>query len=187
MATIASADLMLDRLDFFDISAFFKVLENCFSRFKRSHTRILAAVKHLGLVLCCLTRCTKLVRLSLIGSTCHMSVIGKCADNRKVMTKSDLKVVRVMCRCDFNNARALCHIGVLVADNRDFLIEKRQNNMTAVKMRISRVVAVYCNRRISKHCLGTGCCKLKLFARFLNCIEKMPEIRVLFLVLNLCV
>ena len=187
MATIASADLMLDRLDFFDISALFKIFKDCFSRFKRSHTRILTAVKHLRLVLCCLTRCTKLIGFCFIGSARHVSVIGECADNRKVMTKSDLKVVRVVCRCNFNNTRALCHISVLVANNRNFLIKKRQNNVTAVKMRISRVVAVYCNRRISKHCLGTGCCKLKLFARFLNCIEKMPEIRVLFLVLNLCV
>ena len=187
MATIASADLMLNRLDFFDISAFFKVFKDCFSRFKRSHTRILTAVKHLGLVLCCLTRCTKLVCLRFIGSTRHMSVIGKCADNRKVMTKSDLKVVLVMCRRNLNNTRALCHICVLVAYNRNFLIEKRQNNVTAVKMRISRVIAVYCNRSIAEHCLGTCRCKLKLFACFLNCVEKMPEIRVFFLVLNLCI
>ena len=187
MATVAGADLVLDGFDFLNISALFKVFENCLSRFKSCHTRILTAVENLRLVLRDFSRSTQLVSLRLVLSTGHMSVIGKGSYNRKTVAKSYLKVVRVVCRRDFNNARSLGHIGVLVAYNRDFLIEKRQNNMTAVKMSVSRVVAVYCNRGIAEHGLGSCCGKLKLFARLLYGIEKMPEVRVLFLVLNLCV
>ena len=101
------------------------------------------------------------------------------------MTKSDLKVVRVVSRGDFNNTCTLSHIGVFVANDRNFLIKKRKNNVTAVEMLISRVVAVNCNRSIAEHSFGTGSCKFKLFACFLNLIKKMPEIRVFFFIFNL--
>ena len=43
------------------------------------------------------------------------------------------------------------------------------------------------NCGIAEHSFRTCSCEFKLFACFLNFIKKMPEIRVLFLVLNLCV
>ena len=170
---------MAERLNFLDISACFKICKNCFSCFKSCHSRIFTAVKNFGLILRCLSALDDFICSSLVSSTCHMTVISESAYNRKVMTKSYLKVIRIVSRSNFYNACSLCHIRMLITYNRNFLVEQRKNDMAAVQMRISWVITIDCNSSISKHCFRSCGSKLKFFACFLNCIEKMPEIGIL--------
>ena len=176
MATIAGAHIVLYRLDFLDIAAGFKVFKNCFAGFKSCHSRIFAAVKHFRLILRCLAASDNFVCRFLICLAGHMAVIGKGADDRQIVPEANFKVVRVVSRGDFNNTGAFGHIRMLVTNNGNFLIEQRQNNMTAVKMRITRIFAVDCNGSIAEHCFGAGCGKLKLFTGFLNRVKQMPKV-----------
>ena len=114
-----------------------------------------------------------------------MAVVGEHADNRQAAALANLVVVRVVGRSDFYNARSLFHIGVLVADNRNYLVEQRQNHVAAVQVLISFVVLVDGNGGITEHCFGTGCRDFKELACLLNLVENVPEVAVLFLILNL--
>ena len=188
MAAVAGSDLVLERLDFLDKAACFEVFEYSLSRFFCGHTGILAAVENLrlihGVLLAGIAYCVCL-RLFLCAG--KMSVIGEGAYDRQIVAKPYLKVVGVVSGSNFNYARTLRHIGMLVADYRNFLVDKRQDYVTAVKVLVSLIICVDGNGGIAEHSLGTGGRKLKLLARFLNRIEKMPEMRILLLILNLSV
>ena len=114
-----------------------------------------------------------------------MTVICKATDNRKIATLTDFKVVRIVCRSDFNNTRSLFHICVFITNNRDFLVKERKDYMTAVEVLVTLIVLVDGNSSITEHCFGTGCCDFKVLACFLNLIEQVPEMTVLLLVFNL--
>ena len=116
-----------------------------------------------------------------------MTVVGKYSYDRETAALTYLVVVRVVRRSDFYNARALFHVGVLVAYDRDFLVDKRQNNMTAVKVLVALVVLVDCNGGIAEHCFGTCRGDFKHLACFLNFIKNMPEMSLLLLVFDLSV
>ena len=122
MASVASTYIVFKRLNFFNISACFKVCKNSLSCFKSCHTCIFAAIEYLRLVLSSLTAFNNFIGSLFISLACHMTVISECTDNRKVMTKPYLKVVRVMSRSNFNNTCTLSHICMLVTYNRNFLI-----------------------------------------------------------------
>ena len=114
------------------------------------------------------------------------AIFGPCAGGAVYSPAlTDFKVVRVVCRSDFNNTRSLFHICVFVTDNRDFLVKERKDYMTAVEVLVTLIVLVDGNSSITEHCFGTGCCNFKVLACFLNLIEQMPEMTVLLLVFNL--
>ena len=73
------------------------------------------------------------------------------------MTKPDLKVVGVVCGCDFNNTRSEFRLNIFVGDYRNLLIHYRQDYRLAYEMLVTLVVRVngYCC--IAEHCLRTGC------------------------------
>ena len=185
MATIASADIVLEWLNFLDITACFKIGNNSFSCFKSCHTCIFATIKNLRFILCCSARSKDFIGNSLVFCTCHMSVICESTNDREIMTKTYFKVVRVVSRSNLYNTCTLCHIRMFIAYNRNFLIKKRKNNMATVKMCISWVVTVDSYGCIAKHSFRSCCCKFKFFACFLNGVKKMPEITLFFLIFNL--
>ena len=185
MTTVTGSYLVCKRLNFLYISACFKVCNNSLACFNGSHTCIFSAVSYNRLILCSLSACNDFVGNCFFLCTGEMSVVSKGTNYGKIMTKTNLKVVRVVGRSDFYNAGSLCHICVFVAYNRDFNIQKRQDNVTTVKMSISRIVGIYCNGSITEHRFGSCCCKLQLLARFLNGIEQVPEIRILRFIFNL--
>ena len=79
MAAVAGADLVLERLDILDISAFFKVCKYRLASLHGGHACVFAAVEHLGLVGGSLAACNKLIINSLIRRAGHMAVVGEGA------------------------------------------------------------------------------------------------------------
>ena len=185
VTTVTGSDLVCKRLDFLYISACFKICNNSLTCFKSCHTCIFSAVSYNRLILSSLSACNDFVGYCLFLCTGKMSVVSKGTNYGKIVTKTNFKVVRVVGRSDFYYACSLCHICVLVAYDRNFNIQKRQDNVTTVKMSISRIVGIYCNGSITEHRFGSCCCKLQLLARFLNSIEQVPEIRILRFIFNL--
>ena len=61
----------------------------------------------------------------------HGRVIVHYFEDWQIVAASYLIVVRVMRRGNFNNAGTEFHINILVADNRDFSVEQRENNIFA--------------------------------------------------------
>ena len=172
-------------LDLFELSENLKVCYNCFSCSHCIHTRVFSAVENLGFVFGEAALCLKLLVSGNVLGSCHKAVVGEHANDRKIAALTYLVVVGVVSGRDLYNARTFFHVGVLVADNRDFFIQQRQNYMAAVQVLISFVVLVNGNGGIAEHCFGTGCGYFKHFARFLNLVEDVPEVAVLLLVLNL--
>ena len=61
-----------------------------------------------------------------------MTVVGKDPHAGQIVAVADFKVVRVVGRGDLHHAGTLFHIGVLVLDDRDLLIDKRQDHVAAL-------------------------------------------------------
>ena len=80
---------------------------------------------------------------------------------------------------------SLGHVGVLVADDGDLLVQQGQDDMAAVQMSIAGVIAVDGNSGIAQHGLGTGGSQLQHLAGLLDRVEQVPEAAVLFLILHL--
>ena len=114
-----------------------------------------------------------------------MAVVGKHPDDGQIMAQTHFKVVGVVGGGDLDDTGALGHIGVLVADDGDLLVQQGQDNMAAVEVGIAGVLAVDGNSGITQHGLGAGGCQLQHLAGLLDRVEQVPEIAVLFLVLHL--
>ena len=72
------------------------------------------------------------------------------------MTATDFKVVGVVGRRDFYNARAEVHVHVFVGNDGDFTIDKGHNDGLAHKVLVTLVVGVYGNSSVAEHGFGTG-------------------------------
>ncbi len=101
------------------------------------------------------------------------------------MAQADLKVVGVVGRGDLHDTGTLGHVGVLVADDGDLLVQQGQDDMAAVQMSIAGVIAVDGNGGIAQHGLGTGGSQFQHLAGLLDRVEQVPEAAVLFLILHL--
>ena len=185
VAAVAGADLVLQRLDLLQETALLQVCQNGLAGLEGGHAGVLAAVQHLGLVhgvLACGKQC---IGSGLIGSTGHVAVVGKHPDDGQIMAQTHFKVVGVVSGGDLDDTGALGHIGVLIADDGDLLVQQGQDNMAAVEMGIAGVLAVDGNSGITQHGLGAGGCQLQHLTGLLDRVEQVPEIAVLFLVLHL--
>ena len=87
-------------------------------------------------------------------------IIIQDIDFRKVMTLSDFKIVRVMCRCDFNNTGTEFHVYIAVGNDRDLTVYNRKHYLFADHILISVIVRIYSNSRVSEHGLRTRRSKL---------------------------
>ena len=187
MTAVASADIMFQVLNLFEKSEFGKVCQNCLSCVSSSHACIFSAVENFGFIFTCTTAFNQCLICLNIFFACHIAVISETSHHRQVMTQTNFKVIRVMCRGDFNNTCTFFHIGMFIAYNGDFFIYQRQNCMTAVKMFISFIFGIDSNSGITKHGFGTSCSDFKKLACFLYFIEDMPEMTVLLFIFNLSV
>ena len=185
MAAVAGADLMLQGLDLLQVAAFLQIGNNGLSGFHGGHACILAAVQDFRLAHGCTAAGEQFISGSLIGSTGHVAIIGEDTDNGQVVALADLKVIGVMGRSDLDNAGTLGHVGMLVADNGDFLVQQGQDDMAAVQMGIAGVFTVDSHSGIAQHGLRTGGSQFQHFAGFLDRVQQMPEIAVHFLMLDL--
>ena len=79
-------------------------------------------------------------------------------DFGKVMTLTHLEIVRVVSRRYLNNTCSEFHIYIVILNNRDCLIDKRKPYLSAVKIGISLILGINCNRCIAEHGLRScGC------------------------------
>jgi len=78
--------------------------------------------------------------------------------------------------CDLHDAGTLGHVGVLVADDGDLLVQQGQDDMAAVQMSIAGVIAVYGNSGIAQHGLGTGGKPFQHLARLLDGVKQCPKL-----------
>ena len=161
MATVANADVMRIVLNLNDSALFFEVLNDRLTSFHSVHSGILAPF---GLDVC---------------------VVCKCINYFKVMSEANLKVVRVMSRCDLNAACSEVHFNIVIGNDRDLSVNDRKNKCLADDILVSFIVRVNCNCGIAEHCLGSCRCKLKIAASVLKRITKMPEVTCLILIFNL--
>ena len=185
VAAVAGADFVLQRLDLLQEAALLQVREDGLAGLEGGHAGILAAVQHMRLVDGVLARGKQSIGSSLIGGAGHVSVVGEDADDGQVMAQADLKVVGVVGRGDLHDTGTLGHVGVLVADDGDLLVQQGQDDMAAVQMSIAGVIAVDGNGGIAQHGLGTGGSQFQHLAGLLDRVEKVPEAAVLFLILHL--
>ena len=185
VAAVAGADLVLQGLDLLQEAALFQVRQDGLAGLQGSHTSILAAVQHLGLVDGVLAGGEQGIGGSLVGSAGHVAVVGEHAHDGQVMAQADLKVVGVVGRGDLHDTGALGHIGVLVADDGNLLVQQGQHHMAAVEMGVPGVLAVDGHSGIAQHGLRAGGGQLQHLAGLLDRVQQVPEAAVLLLVLHL--
>ena len=103
------------------------------------------------------------------------------------MTLTNLKIVRVVCRCNLNRTCSKFFIYIVICYNRNLFVNQRQNYILSYQLFIALIIRMYCDRSISKHCLRTGCCDLNTFICSNDRIVNMPEMSCLILVFYLCI
>ena len=104
------------------------------------------------------------------------------------MTASNLKVVRIMCRCDLYTAGSEFFVNILISNYRDLSVCKRQLQHLANQILVSLIFRIYCNCSITQKCLRTCGCDLNetSFLSYDGIID-VPEKSVLVLMHNLCI
>ena len=185
VAAVAGAHLVLQGLDLLQEAALFQVGQNSLACLQRSHAGVLAAVQHMGLVDGVLTGGKQSIGGSLVGSAGHVAVVSEHAHDGQVVAQTDLKVVGVVGGGDLHDTGALGHIGVLIADDGDFLVQQGQHHMAAVQMGVAGILTVDGHGGIAQHGLGAGGGQLQHLAGLLDRVQQMPEAAVLLLVLHL--
>ena len=173
MAAVAGADLVGQRLDALQQPQFLQVRDNRLARFQRRHAGVLAAVNRLTVGV-----------LRGVLRAGHVAIISEHAHDGQVMALTDFVVVRVMRGGDFHHACALFHVGVFVADNRNFAVRQRQHHMAAVQVGIARVSGVNRHGGVAEHGFGAGGCQFQHLARLLHRVQQMPEVSFLLLIFH---
>ena len=151
------------RLNFYKQPFRLKVGNHSFARFITIHTLIFAA---------------KLI---------DCRVIVQYLNYFKPVTFTDLKVVGVMSRCNFNTARTEILIDIFIGNNGYFSADKRQNKSFAYNIFISLIFGIYGNGSITQKRFGTCGRNNHKFVRILYRIFYMPEIALLLCMFNLLV
>ena len=109
-------------------------------------------------------------------------------DLRQIMSLANLKVVRVVCRCDLYASGSKFFIYVRIRDHRDLTISQRQLQHLADQILVSFIFRVYGNGRISKQCLRTSGRDLHETSFFSDDrVIDMPEESVLIHMFYLCI
>ena len=115
------------------------------------------------------------------------SIIIHDIDLWKIMTFSNFKVIRVMCRCDLNRTGSKFFIYIIICNDWNFFVNQWKQYILTNDIFISLVIWMYSNRTISKHCLWTCCSNLKESVCSYDWILNMPEITILLFVFYLCI
>ena len=106
----------------------------------------------------------------------------------EIMTLSNLKIVRIVCRCDLYTAGSEIFIYIRIRDHRDLTIGQRQLQHLAYNILVALIFRIDCHGCIAKQRLRTCGCDLYKSSFFANNrIIDVPEEAVLFLVYNLCI
>ena len=121
---------MLEGLDLLQETALLQVSQNGLAGFQRGHTCVLAAIQHLRLVDGVFAGSKEGIGGGRVGSAGHVAVVGEHAHNGQVVAQTHLKVVGVVGRGDLHDTGALGHIGVLITDDGDLLVQQGQQRIS---------------------------------------------------------
>ena len=112
-------------------------------------------------------------------------IIVHDVDLRKVMTLSNLEIVRIMCRSDLNSTCSKLFVYIIISNDRNLTVYKWKDCHLSYDILISLIIRVYGDRGISQQRLRMGRCNFKETVRSGNRIFDMPEMSVLILMLHL--
>ena len=104
------------------------------------------------------------------------------------MTLSNLKVVRVMSRCDLNNTCTKFHIDISIGYNRNFSVNDREQKLLADDIFISVIFGIYRYCSITQHGFGSCGCEFQETGStdasvfFDHRILNVPEVACLLLI-----
>ena len=112
------------------------------------------------------------------------SVIVHDIDFRQIMTLAHLKVIGVMGRCDLYSAGSEFFIYIGIRHDRDFFAHQRQDCFLSYDVFVALIIRMYGDGCIAQHGLRTGGCDLQEIIGSHDRILDMPEMSVLFLMLN---
>ena len=185
VAAVAAAHLVLQGLDRLEVAAGLQVGHDGLAGLHGGHAGVLAAVQHTGLVDGVLARGKEGVGGLLVRLAGHVPVVGEHPHDGQVVAQPHLKVVGVVGGGDLDHAGALGHVGVLVADDGDLLVQQRQDDVAAVQMGVAGVVGVDGHGGVAQHGLGAGGGQLQHLAGLLDRVQQVPEVAVLLGVLHL--
>ena len=76
--------------------------------------------------------------------------------HRQLMAHADLEVVGIVCRCDFDCARAELGIDVCVGDDDELAVDERVRQGLADQVAVALVVGVHGDRGVTQHRLDAG-------------------------------
>ena len=106
----------------------------------------------------------------------------------KVMSLTNLKVVRVMSRCNLNTTSSELLIYIRICNNRNLSVNKRKKKSLTNDISISLIIRINGNCSITQKCFRTSCSYLNKSSFFSNYwIINMPEMSFLLFMYNLCI
>ena len=115
-------------------------------------------------------------------------IIIKHINHFKIMSLTNFKIVRVVCRCNLNNTCSKFHINIFVCKYRNLTIHKRKKHLLSNNILVSIIIRINCNSSISQHSLRTSCCKFNVLTRFTYyLISHMPEVTCLLFMFYFCI
>ena len=104
------------------------------------------------------------------------------------MAFSYLKIVRVVCRCNFNASGSELFVYVSICDNRDFTVGQRKFQHFSYNISVSFILRIDSYGSIAEQSLRTGRCDFYEAAFFSNYrVVDVPEVACLLLIFNLCI
>ena len=103
------------------------------------------------------------------------------------MTKTYLKIVRIMCRSNFYNSGSKFRIYIFICNQRNFSSDKRYYQHLTYQMTVSLIFRMNCHSRIPDNCFRSCCRNFQEFIRILEHIFKMPKMSVVIFVIYLCI
>ena len=98
---------------------------------------------------------------------------------------SYFEVVGVVGRCDFNASGTLVKLSVFVGYDGNTSANEGERNVLTDEVFVAFVVRVYCNRGVAEQGFGTCGGNLNITAAANQRITDVPEVAVLFALVNL--
>ena len=126
MAPVMGSYIMRVWLDLYQVSLFFQIFHHCLSCFVAIHTCIFAAP------------------LLIDGG-----VVVHHINFRKVVTLSNLKVVRVVSRSNLYSSGSKLFIYIVICHNRNLSVRQWQEALLPYDVFVSLIIRMHCNRCIS--------------------------------------
>ena len=159
-AAIASTDVVGIIFVFDERTLGFQIFNNRFSRFVAVHAGIFRVI---------------------VGNLC---VGRQHVDDFQIVAKPDLKVVGVVGGRNFHDAGSEIHFHVIVGNDRNFTVNKRQNKRFAHNVFVAFIVRVDGDRRIAQKGFGTRGGKFQIAASVFERIAQVPEVPRLFFIFH---